>query len=317
MARRRGERGGGGTRRGFPPDPAPRGPGPRPPRRPDSERARPAVPGSRALRADAPPLPGLPAIRGELLYGLHSVREALRARRRKLHRLFVVQPGPPGEGATASQGSEIARLGREAGVPVEPIGRDAVRGLLGSAAERAQGVLLDAGNPPEVPLEVLCGGARGRRLLVALDGVEDPQNVGAIARVADAAGAGGLVLPGRRSAPLSPAVSRASAGAIEWIPASRVGNLSQALGILKQEGFWTLGADAEAAADLFALPARVVEGDLVLVLGAEGRGIRPGIERHLDHRARIPMAGRVASLNVSAAAAVVLFELVRRRGAPG
>ena len=262
-------------------------------------------------RAPAPPpRPPVPAVRGELLFGLHSVQEALRAGRRRIHRLWRVAREGAGDAVT-----ELEALARAAGAPVESLERETLRALLGSAAERAQGVALDAGPLPDVPLHDLCAGERGRRLLVALDGVEDPQNVGAIARVADAAGVGGLVLPGRRSAPLSPAVSRASAGAIEWLPASRVGNLSQALEILKGEGFWTIGAESDAADDLFALPDRVVEGDLVLVLGAEGRGLRPGTRGHLDHLARIPMAGRVASLNVSAAAAVVLFELGRRRRA--
>ncbi len=160
-------------------------------------------------------------------------------------------------------------------------------------------------------------GTPGTRALVALDGVEDPQNLGAIARSAHAAGVSGLVLPQRRSAPLSPAVSRASAGAIEHLPVAQVVNLARALERLKEAGFWVVGAEAEAPQDLFAADARFWKGDLVFVFGAEGRGIRPGLERQIDLRFAIPMAGQVASLNVSAAAAVVLFEWVRRsRGAP-
>ncbi len=148
---------------------------------------------------------------------------------------------------------------------------------------------------------------------MALDGVEDPQNVGAIARVAEACGACGLLLTQRRAPPLGAAVSRASAGAIEWLPTARVPNLGRALNTLKDKGFWVFGCDPKGAEDVFALPGRVVAGDQVVVLGAEGRGLRAGILRVLDHRIRIPMAGRVGSLNVAAAAAVVLFELRRRR----
>jgi 23S rRNA (guanosine2251-2'-O)-methyltransferase len=174
-------------------------------------------------------------------------------------------------------------------------------------------VALLAGPLPEVSLGELSRAGEAPRTLVALDGVEDPQNVGAVARVAESCGASGLLLARRRAPPLGAAVSRASAGAIEWLPAARVANLGRALNTLKDKGFWVFGCDPEGAEDLFALPARVVAGDQLVVLGAEGRGLREGILRALDHRIRIPMAGRVGSLNVAAAAAVVLFELRRRR----
>ena len=159
-----------------------------------------------------------------------------------------------------------------------------------------------------------------RRCRVALDGVEDPQNVGAIARVAEAAGASGLILTRRRAPPLGPAVARASAGAIEWLPVARVPNLSRALNQLKNHDFWIFGADPEGDLDVYQLTDRMLAGHRVVVLGAEGAGLRPGVVRVLDHRLCIPLAGRVGSLNVSAAAAVVLFEMGRRsrhKGAKG
>jgi 23S rRNA (guanosine2251-2'-O)-methyltransferase len=100
---------------------------------------------------------------------------------------------------------------------------------------------------------------------------------------------------------------------LEHVPVARIPNLSRALERLRREGFWTLGADPEGGDDLFEASPRVFEGDLAVVLGAEGRGLRPGVEKLLDHRVRIPMAGRLASLNVATAAAVVLFEILRRR----
>jgi 23S rRNA (guanosine2251-2'-O)-methyltransferase len=178
------------------------------------------------------------------------------------------------------------------------------------AGARNQGLVLEAGPLPAPSLEelqsldVLPGEARR---LVALDGVEDPQNLGAVIRVAEAAGALGLILTSRRAPPLGAAVSRASAGAVEHLPVSRVGNLRRALEQLKEGGFWTIGADPDAAEDLFLTPDRIWQGDLVLVFGSEGRGLRRAVVEALDHRVRIPMAGRVGSLNVAAAAAVVLF----------
>ena len=179
----------------------------------------------------------------------------------------------------------------------------------------SQGVLLDAGPLPELPLEELAVSGRAPRTLVALDGVEDPQNLGAIVRVAEAAGTVGLILTRRRAPPLSPAVARASAGAIEWLPVARVANLPRSLDRLKALGFWVFGGEADAPLELYSLPDRLLTGHRVLVLGAEGRGLRDGVRRVVDHRVQIPMTGRVASLNVAAAAAVLLFEL-RRRSRP-
>jgi 23S rRNA (guanosine2251-2'-O)-methyltransferase len=175
-----------------------------------------------------------------------------------------------------------------------------------------QGVLLDAGPLPELPLEQLARTGEAAQTLVALDGVEDPQNLGAIIRVAEAAGVAGLILTRRRAPPLSPAVARASAGAIEWLPVSRVANLPRSLNQLKEMGFWIFSGEADAPLDLYSAPDRLLAGHRVLVLGAEGRGLREGVRRVVDHRLKIPMRGRVASLNVAAAAAVLLFELGRR-----
>jgi len=241
----------------------------------------------------------------ELLFGLHAVREALRARRRKFGRLLLaVDP-------TSREVEQLAVLAHDAGVPVEVASRSEVTRRAGAAA-RTQGIMLEAGPIPERTLQELQRGERGHRRLVALDGVEDPQNLGAIARVAEAAGMGGLVLTRHRSPPLSPAVARASTGAIEHLPVARVTNLPRALQELQKDGFWTVGADPDGGEDLFLVPERTLQGDLVVVFGAEGKGLRPGVRAHLDHRLRIPMEGRVASLNVSTAAAVFLFEMVRR-----
>lgn len=245
------------------------------------------------------------ALRGELLSGLHSVREALRAGRRPLYQLLLAR------GIDPAIRLELEDLARSRHIPVLEVDRTDLR--LELDAERAYGMGLDVGALPTTSVTALAStGVRGRRLIVALDGVEDPQNLGAIVRVVDAAGAGGVILTERRAAPTSPAVSRASAGAIEHVPVARVTNLLRALEEFKSLGFWTIGLDAADGDDLFALPNRILSGDLVVVLGAEGRGLRRGLSRALDHRVRIPMQGRVGSLNVATAAAIALFELRRR-----
>lgn len=241
----------------------------------------------------------------ERLGGRHAVGEALRARRRQLVRLYLE------EGSLHGEGEPLEALAQSAGVPVDRIASTRFARLAGPEA-RSQGVLLDAGPLPEVPLDALLAGEPGQRRLVALDGVEDPQNVGAVIRVAEAAGAGGLLMTHRRAPPLSPAVARASAGALEHLPIARVTNLPRALGLLKESGFWSLGAEPDAVLDLYDAPDRLLAGDLIVVLGAEGRGLRRGVRSVLDHEVRIPMLGRVESLNVSSAAAILLFELQRR-----
>jgi len=237
----------------------------------------------------------------QVLEGIHPVLEALRARRRRLVRLRLrAGIGPADEAA-------LREAARQAGVRVE-----ALEPTADASSGPGRRVALEAGPLPELGLGDLLAAGGPPRTLIVLDGVEDPQNLGAIVRVAEASGAAGLVLTRRRAPPLSPAVSRASAGAIEWLPVARVPNLPRALNALKQKGFWVFGCDPEAGEPLFGLPDRIVRGDRAVVFGAEGRGLGRAVGQAVDHRVRIPMAGRVASLNVSAAAAVVLFELARR-----
>jgi 23S rRNA (guanosine2251-2'-O)-methyltransferase len=249
------------------------------------------------------------------ILGTHGVQEALRAGRRRLDRLLLQEK-------TRSRAEEEGwlALAREAGVAVEWVDEAVLDRIAGSEV-RTQGVALAAGPLPELDLDALLeqaaervarAPALGGRRIVLLDGVEDPQNVGAIARVAEASGCCGLVLTDRRAPPLSAAVSRASAGAIEWLPVARVTNLGRAIERLKQAGFWVLAAALEGGRSIYALPDRVLTGELALVLGAEGPGVRPSILAQADHRVWIPMRGEVESLNVSTAGAVILYELLRR-----
>jgi 23S rRNA (guanosine2251-2'-O)-methyltransferase len=245
----------------------------------------------------------------ELIFGRHRVLEALRAGRRRLVRLRIQRD------LKREELGEVSDLALAAGIEMEQLSRQQLDSLIPAGA-KSQGLVLEAGPLPTPSLEELRSltlPPGSDRCLVALDGVEDPQNLGAIIRVAEAAGAMGLVLTARRAPPLGPAVARASAGAVEHLPVSRVGNLRRALEQLKTGGFWVIGADSSGGDDLFQTPDRVWQGDLVVVFGAEGRGLRRGVKESLDYRVRVPMAGRVGSLNVASAAAVVLFEVLRRR----
>ena len=268
--------------------------------------------------------PGPPSrATGDWLTGQHAVREALRAGRRRIDRLLLR------ESRRVDEAEAILRLAHSRGVRIEAADEASLDRLAGPDG-RSQGIALQVGPLPELTLDgflasllaedVPAGVAAGRRIVV-LDGVEDPQNVGAIARVAESAGAAGLVLTDRRAPSITPAVSRASAGAIEWLPVVRVTNLVRALDQLKALRYWVLAAEIERSESIHALPDRIRTGDLVVVLGAEGRGIRPRVLEQADHRVRIPMRGRVSSLNVATAGAVILYELLRRaeaeRRSPG
>src|SRR5262245_43403263 len=240
----------------------------------------------------------------EALAGYHCVREALRARRRRLGKLWLRAPEPRG-------GRELVELAEAADVPIE-WARDAELDERLPPGVRSQGALLEVGPLPELELEAVLGFDPGAPpLLVALDQVEDPQNVGAVARSAEAAGARALVLTRRRAPPLSPAVSRASAGAIEHLAVVRVPNLTRALAALGEGGYWRLAADPSGESHPYWEAGALLRGAAVLVLGGEERGLRPGVLREIDRRIRVPMAGQVESLNVSAAAAVLLFEAAR------
>ena len=147
-------------------------------------------------------------------------------------------------------------------------------------------------------------------MLVALDQVQDPRNLGAVARSAEAAGAGGLVVPERRAAEVTAVACKASAGAVEHLPVAHVRNLADWLAKAKQAGFWIWGADADAAQAPWDVD---LTGPTVLVLGGEGKGIRPRVASACDGLVALPQRGMTASLNVSAAAAALLFEAVRQR----
>lgn len=241
----------------------------------------------------------------ETIYGLHALREALRARTRPLIRLLLARKD--------RQYGELAALAKAAGIPVHvepPVVLDRL-----VPAGRHQGAVGIVAAKAYVEREEILGGAgQGTEpaFLLILDGIEDPHNLGAILRSAEGAGVQGVFLPERGAVGLTGAVARVSAGALEHLKVSRVGNLSRLIEDLQARGIWVCALDPQASKPYTALDLR---GAVALVLGSEGRGVRPGVLKHCDDRASIPMKGRVESLNVSAAAAVVLYEAVRQRAA--
>ena len=235
-----------------------------------------------------------------LTIGVHPVREALRARR-PLDKIVVAK------GLTGPRIQEIIELSRDNSIPL----RFEPRETLDRAAKGLphQGVIAFGAAQDYRELKDVTPGAT---LLVVLDGIEDPHNLGAIIRTCHAAGANAVIVPERRAAPLTETVDRAAAGALEYLPIARVTNITQTLERLKQEGFWIYGLD-EAGSELYdkveyAAPT-------VMVLGGEGKGLHQGVQKHCDVLVRIPMAGAVSSLNVSVATGVVLFEWRRRQTA--
>lgn len=244
----------------------------------------------------------------EVLYGLHPVEEALRAGRRRFDHVMVAN-----ERHDARLEKLIAQC-REAGVKVRQESRDQLTALAKTPTH--QGVVALVRPQEFLSIEDLFeppAARHGRpeaRLVLALDGVEDPQNLGALLRVADGAGVDGIVLTERRSAPLSPVAVKASAGAAEHLRIARVVNLVRALEDLKKRNLWIVGLDERGETDYDRFD---LTGDCVLVLGREGAGLHDLVRRTCDHLLRIPMAGGVSSLNVSAAGAVVLYEAARQR----
>lgn len=234
-----------------------------------------------------------------LIYGINPVLEAIKAGRAK--EIWVAQRAD----------DRLQRLLDEAGQHSVRI-RYVTRDELDSAAKRGahQGVVAEVERRTETTLEDLAAAKDGPPLIVVLDEVEDPQNVGAILRTVDACGATGLVRQTRRAAPLDGAAAKASAGAVNYVPVADVVNIARSLEDLKKAGVWTVGLDAGAKMAYYewdlALPTAIV-------VGAEGHGLRRLVRERCDQVVGIPMLGHVGSLNVSVATAVVLYEAVRQR----
>jgi len=242
----------------------------------------------------------------EVLYGLHPVEEAIRAGVRQLDHISVARERESRRDPRTEAVLELCRERkiRVASEPREQLTRhaktDAHQGIVAFLRERKFLALED----------LIAAGATGHRFFLALDGVEDPHNLGALLRSADGAGVDGVILPERRSAPLSGVTAKSSAGASEHVRIAQVVNLTRALETLKKNNVWIVGLDERGTPDYTDFDFKQ---DCCLVLGSEGAGLHELVKRTCDHLLRIPMAGSVSSLNVSVAGAVVMYESMRQR----
>ena len=242
----------------------------------------------------------------EVLFGLHPVEEAIRSGTRPLESVMVARDRKD------ERLERVVLLCRGAGVPVSQQSREQLTKV--ARTDQHQGVLAVVREREFLSVEDLlrrpAAGGDGHRFFLACDGIEDPHNLGALLRTADATGVDGVILPERRSAPVTGTVAKTSAGASEHIRIARVTNLVRALEVLKKNNVWVIGLDERGTPDYTDFDFR---GDCVLVLGREGAGLHDLVKKTCDHLLRIPMAGMVSSLNVSVAGAVVMYEAVRQR----
>jgi 23S rRNA (guanosine2251-2'-O)-methyltransferase len=238
-----------------------------------------------------------------IIYGINAVAEALRARRRAFEWVGV---------AKERHDLRLQRVVDECrrnGVAVRFLGRPELDRMAGNNAH--QGVVAVTSAKQYNDLDDVIAAKRGQySLLVVLDGIEDPHNLGAILRTADAAGADGVVIPERRAVGVTPTVTKASAGASEHLPIAKVTNIARTVEELKDRNLWIVGLDERGTQTYESLDYNM---DCAVVLGAEGKGVHELVRKKCDFLVSIPMQGKVASLNVSVAAAVVLYEIVRQR----
>jgi 23S rRNA (guanosine2251-2'-O)-methyltransferase len=243
--------------------------------------------------------------RRNFVYGLHAVNAVLERSPERLLELWVAQPRDD------ARIRELNERAQGAGVRVQPVGGEALAKLVGDVVH--QGVVASV-RPlkgwDEHELLAALSQVAGDPLLLVLDGVTDPHNLGACLRTADAAGAHAVLIPKDRAAAVDGVVRKVAAGAAEFVPVASVTNLARAIDMLKERGIWVVGADAEALQSLYGSD---LNRPLALVLGAEGGGMRRLTRERCDFLVRIPMAGQVESLNVSVAAGVALFEARRQR----
>jgi 23S rRNA (guanosine2251-2'-O)-methyltransferase len=244
-------------------------------------------------------------MREEIIYGINPVLEALRAERQGLNRIIIAG------GKEGAPLREIRELARQKGIPVHVNPKNALNRLAGT--EHHQGVLgISAATPYSTweELQQKIRSARGHAVVLILDSIEDPHNLGSLIRTAGASGVLGIIIPKDRAVGITPAVVKASAGAAFHLPVIRVTNLATTLEELKKEGFWIVGADVRGDRGLYEMKFDMNVG---LVIGSEGKGIRPLVLKKCDYRIRIPMKGKVSSLNAAISGAVILFEILRQQ----
>ncbi|WP_462331864.1 23S rRNA (guanosine(2251)-2'-O)-methyltransferase RlmB [Schwartzia sp. (in: firmicutes)] len=238
----------------------------------------------------------------DVVVGRNAVTELLKSGR-GINKLLIA------EGDHLGSVREIIALAKERGVPAETVSRRKIEDI--AAGHRHQGVLAYASPVPYAELDDILEKVKDKEapFLVLLDELEDPHNLGAILRTADAAGVDGVLIPKRRSCPLSATVAKTSAGAVEYVPVARIGNVVQTLKQLKEAGFWVAAADMDGT----AYDETDLTGPLVLVIGGEGHGVARLTRENCDFILSLPMVGHINSLNASVAGAVLMYEVLRQR----
>jgi len=234
------------------------------------------------------------------IFGVRAVYEALASQRQPIERIHLARE----PNSTALR--EILELARLRGVPIRREERAVLDRMAGGAVH--QGIIAISAALSYSDFEVLFRSEKP--LVVVLDGVEDPHNLGAVMRTAEAVGAAGIVVPERHSAPLSATVIKASAGASAYVPVVQAKNLVRTIDKMKERGLWVIGVDPGGSRDWTSFD---YNAPVALVLGGEHRGLRRLVKEHCDVLVRLPMLGKIASLNISVAAGVVLYEAVRQR----
>jgi 23S rRNA (guanosine2251-2'-O)-methyltransferase len=240
------------------------------------------------------------------IYGLMPVLEALRSGRRRIDEILLAQ------GNRAARLEELLAAARRVNIPVRQLKRAQLDRL--AAGANHQGVIAIAQPASYIDLDDLLKTAPPLPLYVLLDGVEDPHNLGAIIRTAECAGAQAVIIPEHHAVGLTETVAKASAGAVEYLPIARVTNLVHAIDELKSRNIWVVGVEADSRVNYTNWDFKVATA---LVFGSEGKGVRRLVKEHCDTLVSIPLLGRVTSLNVSVAAAILLYEAVRQRQAAG
>lgn len=241
----------------------------------------------------------------EIIYGLHPVVEAMKAGRRDFHDLFVAKGKNPARIEWAINQAESLNI------RIHYLSSDKLSRKAGS--NQHQGICAGVSPYPVVDIHEIINKNQtgiGEPFFLLLDGVEDPQNLGALMRTALGAGVNGIIIPRHHAATPVPSVSKASAGALEHLKVARVTNLVNTISDLKNEGVWIMGADMAADTPVFSMDFSI---PLAIIVGSEGKGIRPLVKKHCDMMFSIPNFGPVNSLNASAAGAVVMYEVVRQR----
>ncbi|WP_423791414.1 23S rRNA (guanosine(2251)-2'-O)-methyltransferase RlmB [Mitsuokella jalaludinii] len=240
----------------------------------------------------------------DVLVGRNAVTEALKSGR-GINKLWIAS------GDREGSVSEIAALAKERGIVVQYVERAKIEAFAGG--HRHQGVLAYVAPVPYAELDDILKAAEEKGeapFLVLLDELEDPHNLGALLRTADATGVHGILIPKRRSVSLNATVAKTSAGAVEYVPVARIGNIAQTLKKLKEKGFWVAGADMDGEKAYYEAD---LTGPLVLVVGSEGRGMSRLTKEACDFIVSMPMVGRINSLNASVAGSILMYESMRQR----